>query len=189
MRKSKYDQVVTTTPINEDNTNCSSLETQLELSTEMITLKEQIETVKLLTEELKRIGPLLENTIEANDKSRRGLNAAVESSENIIDGICHAINRAEKTPIPIVFSPKEISELAFHRKTLIDEEKKLMDSHMEKLRSLQESHLKEIQRHLKSEAGFFLTGWISKYSVIAFWLLYAYFCITLAIWIFSKIYT
>ena len=30
MRKSKYDQVVTTTPINEDNTNCSSLETQLE---------------------------------------------------------------------------------------------------------------------------------------------------------------
>ena len=81
MRKSKYDQVVTTTPINEDSTNCSSLETQLELSTEMITLKEQIETVKLLTEELKRIGPLLENIIEANDKSRRGLNAAVESSE------------------------------------------------------------------------------------------------------------
>lgn len=187
MRKSKYDQVLTTTPINEDNTNCSSFETQLELSTEMITLKEQIETVKLLTEELKRIGPLLENIIEANDKSRRGLNAAVQSSENIIDGICHAIKRVEKTPIPIVFSPKEISELAFHRKNLIDEEKKLMDSHMEKLRSLQESHLKEIQRHLKSESGFFLTGWVSKYSVIAFWVLYAYFCITIAIWISCRI--
>ena len=78
----------------------------------------------------------------------------------------------------------EISELAFHRKNLIDEEKKLMDSHMEKLRSLQESHLKEIHRHLKSESGFFLTGWVSKYSVIAFWGLYAYFCITIAIWIF-----
>lgn len=183
MRKSKYDQAVTTTPIHEDNTNCSSLETLLELSTEMITLKEQIETVKALTEELKRIRPLMENIIEANEKSRRGLNAAVESSENIIDGICHAVNRAEKTPIPIIFSSKEISELAFHRKTLIDEEKKQMDSHMENLKSLQESHLKEIQKHLKSESGFFLTGWISKYSVIAFWVLYAYFCLTIGSWI------
>lgn len=184
MRKSKYDQVVTTTPIHKDNTNCSSLETQLELSTEMINLKEQIVTVRALTEELRKIGPLVENVIEATDKSRRGLNAAVGSSENIIDGICKAINRAEKTPIPIVFSPKEIAELAFHRKTLIDEEKKLMDSHMEKLRSLQESHLKEIQKHLKSESGFFLTGWISNYSVMAFLGLYAYFCITIGIWIF-----
>ena len=99
MRKSKYDQVVTTTPIHEDNTNCSSLETQLELSTEMITLKEQIVTVKLLAEELKRIGPLMENIIETNDKSRKGLNAAVESSENIIDGICHAIKRAVVFPL------------------------------------------------------------------------------------------
>ncbi len=181
MRKSKYDEAFPSQPISEKEKQSSEIDKRIELSSEIINLNQQIDSIKKLSKDLKVLGTLAINVIDANEKSLKALNAAVKSSENIVNGICCAITRAENTTITVVLSPENKSELASHRKTLIEEERKLLENHLQEIKRLLESHQQATHKHLKSESGFFLTGWISKYSLIFFWLLYAYFCLTIGI--------
>jgi hypothetical protein len=184
MRKSKYDEVIPSQPITEEDKHSSEIDKRIELSSEIINLNQQIESIKKLNKDLKVLGTLAINAIDANEKSLKALNAAVKSSENIVNGICSAITRAENTTITVALSPEDKSELANHRKALINEERRLMEVHLNEMKLILESHQKATHKYLKSESGFFLTGWISKYSLIAFWVLYTYFCLTLCYWVF-----
>ena len=184
MRKSKYDEVIPSKQINENDKQSSEIDKRIELSSEIINLNQQIDSIKKLSKDLKVLGTLAINAIDANEKSLKALNAAMKSSDNIVNGICNAITRAENTTITVVLSPKEKSELTNYRKALIEEERKLMGNHLQEMKVLLESHQQAIRKYLKSESGFFLTGWISKYSLIAFWVLYVYFCLTLCYWVF-----
>ena len=181
MRKSKYDEAFPSQPISEKDKHSSEIDKRIELSSEVIDLNQQIETIKKLSKELKVLETLAINAIDANEKSLKALNAAMKSSDNIVNGICNAITRAENTTITVVLSSKDKSELASHRKALIEEERKLLENHLQEIMRLLESHQQATYKYLKSESGFFLTGWISKYSLILFWLLYAYFCLTIGI--------
>ncbi len=184
MRKSKYDEVIPSKQINENDKQSSEIDKRIELSSEIINLNQQIESIKKLSKDLKVLRTLAINAIDANEKSLKALNAAMKSSDNIVNGICSAITRAENTTITVVLSPEDISELANHRKALIDEESKLLETHLLEMKKLLQSHQQATRKYLKSESGFFLTGWISKYSLIAFWVLYTYFCLTLCYWVF-----
>ena len=184
MRKSKYDEAFPSQPISEKEKQSSEIDKRIELSSEIINLNQQIDSIKKLSKDLKVLGTLAINAIDANEKSLKALNAAVKSSENIVNGICCAITRAENTTITVVLSPEDISELANHRKALIDEESKLLETHLLEMKKLLQSRQQARRKYLKSESGFFLTGWISKYSLIAFWVLYTYFCLTLCYWVF-----
>lgn len=186
MRKSKYDEVIPSQPISEKEKQSSEIDKRIELSSEIINLNQQIDSIKKLSKDLKVLGTLAINAIDANEKSLKALNAAMKSSDNIVNGICNAITRAENTTITVVLSPKEKSELANYRKALIDEESKLLETHLLEMKKLLQSHQQATRKYLKSESGFFLTGWISKYSLIAFWVLYAYFCVTLCYWVFCR---
>ena len=186
MRKSKYDEVIPSQPISEKEKQSSEIDKRIELSSEIINLNQQIDSIKKLSKNLKVLGTLAINAIDANEKSLKALNAAMKSSDNIVNGICNAITRAENTTITVVLSPKEKSELANYRKALIDEESKLLETHLLEMKKLLQSHQQATRKYLKSESGFFLTGWISKYSLIAFWVLYAYFCVTLCYWVFCR---
>ena len=187
MRKSKYDEVIPSQPISEKEKQSSEIDKRIELSSEIINLNQQIDSIKKLSKDLKVLRTLAINAIDANEKSLKALNAAMKSSDNIVNGICSAITRAENTTITVVLSPEDISELANHRKALIDEESKLLETHLLEMKKLLQSHQQATRKYLKSESGFFLTGWISKYSLIAFWVLYAYFCLSLCLWIFCRI--
>ena len=186
MRKSKYDEVIPSQPISEKDMQSSEIDKRIELSSEIINLNQQIESIKKLSKDLKVLGTLAINAIDANENSLKALNAAVKSSENIVNGICSAITRAENTTITVALSQEDKSELASHRKALIDEEKRLLEVHLNEMKLLLESHQQTTHKYLKSESGFFLTGWIGKYSVIAFWVLYAYFCLTIGSWLLLK---
>lgn len=186
MRKSKYDEIIPSKQINENDKQSSEIDKRIELSSEIINLNQQIESIKKLSKDLKVLGTLAINAIDANEKSLKALNAAVKSSDNIVNGICSAITRAENTTITVVLSPEDKSELASHRKALIEEERKLLENHLQEMKVLLESHQQATRKYLKSESGFFLIGWISKYSLIAFWVLYAYFCVTLCYWVFCR---
>ena len=187
MRKSKYDEAFPSQPISEKEKQSSEIDNRIELSSEIINLNQQIDSIKKLSKDLKVLGTLAINAIDANEKSLKALNAAVKSSENIVNGICCAITRAENTTITVVLSPEDKSELASHRKAIIEEERKLLENHLQEMKRLLESHQQATHKYLKSGSGFFLTGWISKYSLIAFWVLYAYFCLSLCLWIFCRI--
>ena len=187
MRKSKYDEVIPSQPISEKDMQSPEIDKRIELSSEVINLNQQIESIKKLSKDIKVLGTLAINAIDANEKSLKALNAAVKSSENIVNGICSAITRAENSTISVVLSPEDKSDLTSYRKALVEEEKRLLEDHLNELKLLLKSHQKATHKYLKSESSFFLTGWISKYSLIAFWVLYAYFCITLALLIFCRI--
>lgn len=184
MRKSKYDEAIPSNQINENDKQSSEIDKRIELSSEIINLNQQIDSIKKLSKDLKVLGNLTINAIDANEKSLKALNAAVKSSDNIVNGICRAITRAENATITVVLSSEDKSELANHRKALIDEESKLLETHLLEMKKLLQSHQQATRKYLKSESGFFLTGWISKYSLIAFWVLYTYFCLTLSYWVF-----
>ena len=186
MRKSKYDEAIPSNQINENDKQSSEIDKRIELSSEIINLNQQIDSIKKLSKDLKVLGNLTINAIDANEKSLKALNAAVKSSDNIVNGICSAITRAENTTITVVLSPKDKSELASHRKAIIEEEWKLLENHLQEMKRLLESHQQATRKYQKSESGFFLTGWISKYSLIAFWILYAYFCLTLCFGLFCS---
>ena len=184
MRKSKYDEAFPSQPISEKEKQSSEIDKRIELSSEIINLNQQIDSIKKLSKNLKVLGTLAINAIDANEKSLKALNAAMKSSDNIVNGICSAITRAENTTITVGLSPEEKSELASHRKAIIEEERKLLENHLQEIKKLFESHQQATRKYLKSESGFFLTGWIGKYSLIAFWVLYVYFCLTLCYWVF-----
>ena len=172
MRKSKYDEVIPSQPISEKEKQSSEIDKRIELSSEIINLNQQIDSIKKLSKDLKVLGTLAINAIDANEKSLKALNAAVKSSDNIVNGICRAITRAENTTITVVLSPKDKSELASHRKAIIEEERKLLENHLQEIKKLFESHQQATRKYLKSESGFFLTGWFAKVITISYLILY-----------------
>ena len=172
MRKSKYDEAFPSQPISEKEKQSSEIDKRIELSSEIINLNQQIDSIKKLSKDLKVLGTLAINAIDANEKSLKALNAAMKSSDNIVNGICSAITRAENTTITVVLSPENKSELASHRKTLIEEERKLLENHLQEIKRLLESHQQATHKHLKSESGFFLTGWFAKVITISYLILY-----------------
>ena len=172
MRKSKYDEVIPSQPISEKEKQSSEIDKRIELSSEIINLNQQIDSIKKLSKDLKVLGTLAINAIDANEKSLKALNAAMKSSDNIVNGICNAITRAENTTITVVLSPEEKSELASHRKAIIEEERKLLENHLQEIKKLFESHQQATRKYLKSESGFFLTGWFAKVITISYLILY-----------------
>lgn len=91
--------------------------------------------------------------------------------------------QVENTVITVKLSETDKSILAEYRHKLIEEEKCLFEKQMAELKATHEKHWKEVNRFAKSYTSFSLNGWIAKISVIGFWILYAYFCLTLGGWI------
>ena len=143
MRKSKYDEVILSKSISENDKQSIDIDKRIELSSEIIDLNQQIESIKKLSKDLKVLGTLAINAIDANEKSLKALNAAVKSSENIVNGICCAITRAENTTITVVLSPEDKSELASHRKAIIEEERKLLENHLQEMKEIGRASCRE----------------------------------------------
>ena len=181
--KSKYDEAFPSQPISEKEKQSSEIDKRIELSSEIINLNQQIYSIKKLSKDLKVLGTLAINAIDANEKSLKALNAAMKSSDNIVNGICNAITRAENTTITVVLSPKEKSELTNYRKALIEEERKLMGNHLQEMKVLLESHQKATLKYLKSESGFFLTGWFAKVISTSYIIIYTICIIFIFCWI------
>lgn len=186
MRKSKYD-TIPLAPQNNDNDSgddrINAIENRIEHSAEIVALAEQTKTLKRLIAELQKIQSYAERSMEEYRKSIKAFNAAVQSSDNIVNSICRSIVRAEKAVITVRLSKEERDELANHRQKLVEEEKNLLEAQMTELKNLQKSHWREMRKFLKAESGFYLTGWFAKFAFISFWLLYAYLCLTLGWWI------
>ncbi len=191
MRKSKYD-TMQLSPTQTDRNECGndkidSIENRIEHSAEIVALEEQTKTLKQLIVELQKIQTYGECTMEEYRKSTKAFNAAVQSSDNIVNGICRSIARAEKSVITVRLSKEEKDELANHRQKLIEGEKNLLEAQVIEIRKVQETHWKEVRNFFKAESGFYLTGKMAKLALYTFWGLYAYFCITLGIMIICRL--
>ncbi len=186
MRKSKYDSM----PLppqrennDSENDNINTIEKRIEHSAEVAALAEQTEIVKQLISELQKVQACAERSMEEQRKSTMVFDAAVQSSDNIVNSICHAIYRAENTVITAQLTTEDKDALVVYRSKLVEEEKNLFKAQMAELKQLHESYRNDVRKFIKAESGLYLTGWFAKFIPIFFWLLYAYFCITLLVFI------
>ncbi|HBO26630.1 hypothetical protein [Culturomica sp.] len=191
MRKSKYDQ----SPLSAQDSkstdrddNISEIESRVEFDTEFINLTNQIEDIKAAIQELKLIKACVDSSMVALEKSTQALNAAMKKSDNIANAIRRTVIQVENTAITVKLSETDKSILAEYRHKLIEEEKCLFEKQMAELKATHEKHWKEVNRFVKSHTSFSLNGWIAKISVIGFWVLYAYFCLTLGGWVIYQIF-
>ena len=175
MRKSKYDSI----PLpqqgennDSENDNINAIEKRIEHSAEVAALAEQTEIVKQLISELQKLQACAERFMEEQRKSTMVLDAAVQSSDNIVNSICHAIYRAENTVITAQLSSEDKDALTAYRIKLIEEEKKLLEEQMAELKIQHESYRKDVRKFIKSESGFYLTGWFAKFMAISYIILY-----------------
>ena len=190
MRKSKYDQsslsVQDSTIINKDD-DISKIENRVEIDTEFVNLMNQIEEIKAIIQELKQIKILADSSKSALDESIQTLNAALKMSDNISNAICQAFVQIENTVVDVKLSETDKCILDEYRHKLIEDEKKLFETQMAELKTIQENHWKEVYKYVKSYSRLSLNGWIAKISIIGFWVLYAYFCLTLGGWVIYSI--
>lgn len=186
MRKSKYDQsslpMQDSKDIDKDN-NISRIENRVDFDTELVNLTKQIEDIKAVIQELRQIKAFVDGSVSTLEESAQALNAAVKTSDNISDAICRTFIQVENTVINVKLSDEDKSILAEYRHKLIEEEKCLFEKQMAELKATHEKHWKEVLKFAKSYTSFSLNGWIAKSAVIGFWVLYAYFCLTLGGWI------
>ena len=182
MRKSKYDQsslpVQNSKDIDKDN-NISKIENRVDFDTELVNLVNQIEDIKAIIQELRQIKAFVDASVLTFEESAQVLNAAVKTSDNIPDTISRAIIQAENTVVNVKLSDEDKSILTEYRNKLIEEEKSVFEKQITELKTLHANHWKEIQKYVKSHTSFSLNGWLAKSAVIGFWILYAYFCLTL----------
>ncbi len=164
-----------------ENDNINAIEKRIEHSAEVTALTEQTEIIKQLIAELQKVQACAERSMEELKKSTMVFDAAAQSSDNIVNSICHAIYRAENTVITAQLSREDKDALTAYRLKLIEEEKKLFEMQMVELKNLHESYRNDVRKFIKAESGFYLTGWFAKFVSIFFWLLYAYFCVTLLV--------
>ena len=186
MRKSKYDQsslpVQDSKDIDKDN-NISKIENRVDFDTELVNLTNQIEDIKAVIQELRQIKSFIDGYVSTIEESTQALKAAVKTSDNISDAICRAFIQAENTVINVKLGDEDKAILVEYRHKLIEEEKCLFEKQMTELKSLHANHWKEIQKYVKSHTSFSFSGWLAKSAIIGFWILYAYFCLTLGGWI------
>ncbi len=185
MRKSKYDpsSLFEDDKGKDENDNISSLKKRVELDTEIVNLTNQIKNIKTVVQELEQIKAFAKSSKSALEESTQVLNAAMKKSDNIANAICRTFMQVENTVINVKLSEEDKSILTEYRHKLIEEEKTLFEKQITELKTLHANHWKEIQKYMKSYTSFSLNGKIAKCAVVGFWILYAYFCLTLGGWI------
>ena len=182
MRKSKYDQSSLPMKGGKDmdkDDNISEIENRVEFDAELVNLANQIEDIKTAIQELRQVKTFVDGSVTTYEQSAQPLKAPEKASNNISDAICRIFMQVENTVITVKLSEEDKSILAEYRHKLIEEEKTLFEKQITELKTLHTNHWKEVHKCVKSETSFSLNGKIAKCAVVGFWILYAYFCLTL----------
>ena len=128
---------------------------------------------------MRQVKTFVDGSVSTFEEAAQALKAAEKASNNISDAICRTFMQIENTVITVKLSEEDKSILAESRHKLIEEEKSLFEKQITELKTLHTNHWKEVHKCVKSETSFSLNGKIAKCAVVGFWILYAYFCLTL----------
>lgn len=151
------------TPEQELEEDMQKLEDLLqEVNCQIVTLRNLLKEINAVKEELHGVHGSLMRTAQRERTAFNALNAAKDSADNIVNGICNAIAKAEQnTVIPAKIGTEELAKVNQCSANHIEAEKKLL-----------EHHRKKLAKHLRDNEGIWLSNRWGKI------LLYVYgFCI------------
>ena len=134
-------------------------------------------TLKQVKEVLALLQKLLEAIKEAKESSlttQKGLNAATQSADNAITGICSAIVQAQQTPVKTRLDDESLKQLHdSHAQWLEQEEQKLADHNKQQEKNWQK-HSQRLTDIVKNNEGvwmstkvFYIVGSLSLFSLMA----------------------
>lgn len=176
MRQSKYDTTALMQSAKGQSTNSNDsinvIEQRVEFSTEMENLREGIQGVRQLIIELNEAKVIALETIQELRQASNALSAATASADNVIDGVCKAICRAERTVVTVKLHTSDKDVLANHRLTFLADEKELLINHQKDMKAMLGEHFKDVQRFANKQSGFYFTGWFAKFMAISYLVLY-----------------
>lgn len=130
-----------------------------EVDRQILALRNLLKEINELKEELHGIHGSLMHTAKRERAAFNALNAAKDSADNIVNGICNAIVKAERhTVIPAKIGTDELEKVNQCSANHIKAEKELL-----------ENHRKEFARQLRNSEGIWLSNrWFTILLVAQF---------------------
>lgn len=130
-----------------------------EVNSQIVTLRNLLKEINAVKEELHGIHGSLMHTTKRERAAFTALNAAKESADNIVNGICNAIVKAEKnTVIQAKIGTDELDKIDLCTSKYIKAEEELLEKHRNKL-----------AKHLRNSEGIWLSDrWFTILLVVQF---------------------
>ena len=142
-----------------------------------VTLKEIESAKKALYEAKEELG----NAYRRLESAKVALVAVHRSTDNIVDGICHAIVKAEQSNLKVGINDEGLALLDERNSTAISAFKQALDEHEKRINDMFTHQLKELKRIRNIEEGAYFNGrtywWM--FGIAFFGWLIVIVCITL----------
>ena len=163
------------TPENELEQDKQELDGLLqEVNYQLIEFRNLLKEINALKEELHDIHGSLKHTVQRERTAFNALLAAKDSADNIVDGINHAILKAEQhTVIHATIGTEELAKV--HQCTA---------DHIKAEKELLEEHSKKLAKHLQSNEGI----WLSSRWLIFVVIVLAVSYLAVILWAIAKEY-
>ena len=129
----------------------------LEVNCQITELRNLLQEINALKEELHDIHSSLRHTAQRERTVFNALNAAKDSADNIVDGICNAIVKAERhTVIQATVGTDELEKVSQCSAAYIKAEEELLERHRNKL-----------SKHLRDSEGIWLSNrWLTILLIV-----------------------
>lgn len=119
-----------------------------------VTLEEIESAKKVLNDAKEELG----NAYQRLESTKVALMAAHRSTDNIVDGICHAIVKAEQSNLKVGINDEGLAQLDKRNNTVISTLKQTLDEHEKRIKELFAHQQKELKRVRNIEEGAYFNG-------------------------------
>ena len=149
-----------------------------------VTLEEIESAKKALYEAKEELG----NVYRRLESTRMALVAAHRSTDNIVDGICHAIVRAEQSNLKVGINDEGLAQLDERNNTAISAFKQALDEHEKRIKELFAHQQKELKRIRNIEEGAYFNGRTYAWMFGLAFVSWAIILVEITIWICIKLF-
>ena len=146
---------------------------------------EEIESAKKALYEAKEE---LDNAYHRLESTRIVLVAAHRSTDNIVDGICHAIVRAEQSNLEVGINDDGLAQLDERNNTAISAFRQALDEHEKRIKELFAHQQKELKRIRNIEEGAYFNGRTYAWMFGLAFISWAIILVEITIWICIKLF-
>ena len=132
-------------------------------------------TLEQIKEALALLQKLLEAIKEAKESSittQKGLNAATQSADNAITGICNAIVQAQQTPVKTRLDDESLKQLHDSHAQWMEQEKQMLADQYKQQEVLWQKHSQQLTEIVRNNEGvwlsaklFYIVGSLSLLSI------------------------
>lgn len=153
------------------------------INDQLTSLRELLGEVKELREEFLDIHGSLKHALYRENIAKNALQAAADSANNVVSGICNAIVKAERdTVIPAKVDESELAKLKKYVDYQISKDKELLAQHQKVLERMMDNHRIEFAKHLRNNEGI----WLSDRWMKVLLGVHTFFMLVVSLWAFFR---